>query len=184
MIHLLDFWAMLTQKILLVKSVSPVVDNTHLSWMNTKHGNKTTWIPEVGGRCFPEALTFSFIIQGIAWTISLCNLFLSSLHVCTSSSSSRLVPSYEDTEEKNSEAAPVAVWEAFDWLAQLRASRVARQPVQHLCQPKRKGHFCSLQPQQPKFWFPRKLKLSVKEPIIIRKSCLGSNHRITESWRL
>lgn len=105
---------MLTRKILLVKSVSPIVDDTHLSWMNTKHGNKRLWIPEVGCRCFPKDLAFSFVIQEIAWTILLCNLFLSSLRVCASLSSSSFSLSHEVTKEKkNCEAAAVTVWEAF-----------------------------------------------------------------------
>ena len=105
---------MLTRKILLVKSVSPIVDDTHLSWMNTKHGNKRLWIPAVGCRCFPKDLAFSFVIQEIAWTILLCNLFLSSLRVCASLSSSSFSLSHEVTKEKkNCEAAAVTVWEAF-----------------------------------------------------------------------
>lgn len=36
----LNLWAVLTGEMLLVKSVSPVEDDTHLSWMSTKCGTK------------------------------------------------------------------------------------------------------------------------------------------------
>lgn len=99
-----DLWAALTGKMLLLKFVSPVEDDTHLSWMSPKCGTKKRESQKREADVFLITLLLTSLFKRLLDFLNNLIMQLGSfILICMSSS--RLIISLKVREEKNHEAA-------------------------------------------------------------------------------